>query len=255
MDPLVALIQALIPPTPAADDGLLVALRPHVDDEMLDDIARADYGMEADAHLRELRAIRDDGTVPAPMDWVPREVLSLVRWTEPGDPNQSLWDHHRLAFVCAALLRADAEPANHATLISEVDSLAGLLDSAIVLGGPILDAALPFLAWRVAHPAEDTERPFFAFGVLLLAVLRRQRYAEERIGELAVAVIDEEARVRQRHLLHGAPGFLTGLTNYNQKIATWQRLGRRLAAEARDFADPTARGWLAEIGDALARGY
>jgi hypothetical protein len=53
---------------------------------MLEEISRADYGMDAQAHLAALLPIRDEVRVSAPMPWEPREVLELVRWSQPGDP-------------------------------------------------------------------------------------------------------------------------------------------------------------------------
>ena len=79
--------------------------------------SRADYGMEADIHLRELRQIRDTGRVPVRFDWCPKEVLDLTRWSEPGEPSgvgddAVLREHLKRAFCCAALLRGPCEPGN-----------------------------------------------------------------------------------------------------------------------------------------------
>lgn len=50
---------------PPATDALLDLLRARIDDEMLEDISRADYGEDAENHLRVLRGIRDSGRIPA----------------------------------------------------------------------------------------------------------------------------------------------------------------------------------------------
>src|SRR5262245_2436176 len=106
---------------------------------MLREIASADYGMDADAHLDALLRIRDRGEAPAPMNWEPKEVLELIRWSEPEDPNwrpggTGIRGHVMRAFVCAALLRAAPEPANHGYFDGENQTIAQLLASALVLG-------------------------------------------------------------------------------------------------------------------------
>jgi hypothetical protein len=59
---------ALIAAFPPSPDLLLDRARRHVDDEMLMWIASADYGYMAGEMLAELRPIRDQGIIPAPLD-------------------------------------------------------------------------------------------------------------------------------------------------------------------------------------------
>jgi hypothetical protein len=250
MDPLLSLVRALLPADDSAAGALLSLLRPHLDDDMLQQIADADWGMNADLNLARLRQIRDDGAVFAPMDWEPREVLSLVRWSEPADPNAGPRDDFIRAFVCAALLRTDAEPENQPHCDSENETLAQLVAASISLSGEFVEGATRFLAWKIAHVAIDEERPCFAFALLLLVVLRRARYAEEEVGRLAEAVVAEAGRVQERMREHrtAQPGWILCLTHHNQKHHLWQRHGRRLLAEAEKFRSPTVRAWLTEIG-------
>ena len=98
-------------------DVLLRAISAHVDDEVLTEISLADYGEDAEVHLAALRTIRDTGTFSLPMHWYPAEVLELIRWSEPEDPNwkpgrTGEFGHWMRAFCCAALLRATREPWN-----------------------------------------------------------------------------------------------------------------------------------------------
>jgi hypothetical protein len=46
---------------PPSDERLLDVTRRQMDDEMLSEIAAADYGTDLDAHLAALRPIRDGG--------------------------------------------------------------------------------------------------------------------------------------------------------------------------------------------------
>jgi hypothetical protein len=60
-------------------DVLLRALAAHVTDEMLECISMSDYGCDCDAHMAALRQLGATG-------WVPMEVLELIRWSEPKNP-------------------------------------------------------------------------------------------------------------------------------------------------------------------------
>ena len=64
---------ALLAAFPASANLLLEVARRQVDDGMLAEIAAADYGMDTNAHLAELRPIRNQGVVPTPMRWRPGE--------------------------------------------------------------------------------------------------------------------------------------------------------------------------------------
>ncbi len=68
---------ALLAAFPPSLDVLLDRSRRQTDNAMLMDIARADYGLEADEMMAELRPIRDTGVVPSPMSWMLNEVLTL----------------------------------------------------------------------------------------------------------------------------------------------------------------------------------
>src|SRR5262245_40470300 len=114
---------------PPAADLLLDHARRQIDEAMLMEIARADYEQDVDAHLTALRAIRDLGITPAPMEWHPGEVLELIRNSEPEVPawkpgGTGRRGHQMRAFACAALLRAVAEPANWGIDSCEDSSLA-----------------------------------------------------------------------------------------------------------------------------------
>src|SRR4029077_11198042 len=111
---------ALIAAFPPSADLLLERARQQTDDAMLEEIARADYGFEADELIVELRAIRDEGIVPDQMRWQLVEVLELTRFSNPERPNLPPFEpgptgprgHQTRLFACAVLLRAAAAPQN-----------------------------------------------------------------------------------------------------------------------------------------------
>ncbi|KLU02318.1 hypothetical protein RISK_005384 [Rhodopirellula islandica] len=72
---------------PSSDDLLRIVFS-NVDESMLREIAAADYGEVFDEHLEQLAVIKS-GKILAPMQWEPKEVLELIRWSEPEDPSWS----------------------------------------------------------------------------------------------------------------------------------------------------------------------
>jgi hypothetical protein len=222
------------------DRALLDAVRFRVDDAMLLDIAKADWGQEIDENLTGLQQIRDAGEVPAPMEWEPQEVLGLRRWAEVDDTDdapreQRERDHVERLFCCAALLAAAAKPENLDQFLGENQTLARAIDSALFLGRDVSDAALRFVAWRAPQMRpDDEERPFFALGILLLfASLNREEAHAPNLQALAEWVFTEEARVHARWVRYAGDSvkWLLGLTYHDLDHNRWRALARRVLLE------------------------
>ncbi|MEM1098746.1 MAG: hypothetical protein AAGH92_08150 [Planctomycetota bacterium] len=146
---------------------------------MLREIAEADYGMDAAKHLNALKRIVG-GDRPAPLEWEPKEVLELMRWSQPEDPTWAPGStgergHWIRLFACSVLLRLGGEPENVDYMTGEESTLIQLVDSAIVLGPKTVETALQLIAWRMRDcELYDEDRPFFATAImLLLAVSER----------------------------------------------------------------------------------
>jgi hypothetical protein len=256
-------LAALLAPFDPERDELLRLLSRRVDDGMLREIAEADYGEEADAHEAALRRIRDRGETPVPIGWVPKEVLELIRWSQPDDPNyrggrKGERGHRVRAFATAALLRAGAEPPNAGFISSENETLAQLLASSSVLGPDVERAALRFLAWRAIHFSDqETERPFFALAVLLAAVaVGWHRLGDEFFLDRLIDWVHAEERQAREYTAghlpnHGGPWVL-GLTSSNQRHDTWRELARRLLAQAESASSEWIRERLVEAGTWLS---
>ncbi len=238
-------------------DVLLDWLCPQIDDTLLEEIAAADYGMDAAEHLVALRSIRDDRIILAPMHWEPKEVLELIRWSEPDDPQ---WKPGRIgpdgqlmrAFCCAALLRAAAEPANWPYFDGENQTLIQLIASVLTFGPIATEAALRFVAWRVlTQPTEDVERPFCALGVLLLAaLLRRQEANAALLCDLCAWVIAEEAATRAHPgnvFPQAADAWMFGLTFFNMREDAWRSVAWRILVEEAELLPLAAREPLWDI--------
>ncbi|MCB0108246.1 MAG: hypothetical protein KDE53_20135 [Caldilineaceae bacterium] len=213
-------------------DGLLEQVARYIDDGMLRSIAEADYGMDVGEHLAALRQIHA-GKIPIPIQWEPREVLELVRWSEPDGPH-GRWDgkdagragHWQRAFACTALLHIAGEPENRGRLLGgEKDSIIQLIGSITALEAKLQLPALRLLSERVlALDLGDEELPFFALGILLLAAMA-PAVEPSHLEELGAWVLEEEARIRAELLVswqQPTDHWLLGLTSYNSYAAVWQ---------------------------------
>ena len=210
-------------PVDPTDEPLMRLVVKHVDDSMLREISQTDYGMDVDAHLRALNAVKT-GTLPAPMPWEPREVLELIRWSEPDDlkwkpGSPSERGHWMRLFSCAVLLRAASEPENDGYFTGEDSTIIQFVDSAIKLGKKSSQAALSFLLWcKQYRESNDGDTGYFAEAILCLAVLLRQCDAEMAQSLIAAAKCDDANPI---------PMFRDC-----QKAQTWKDVVRKTLVEA-----------------------
>ena len=217
----------LLAPDPAA---IFNRLRPLISDRILEVIAGADYGNEAEEHLKELKPIRDNGAVPAPIKWQPKEVLELTRWLTPEneDPRWktglSLRENHLIRlFSCAALLRIAAEPENNGYFDGENQTIAALVHSAIILGEDFQKDALSLLSWLLLRDRELYEdAPFFGLGCLLLAA--HTGAPASTVSGLAAWVVEQEARIRSSKAGRKFGPWLLGISFHTARNQLWLEL-------------------------------
>lgn len=241
---------AILAAFPPSRERLLDATRRHVDDKMLNEIASADYGCGGDDHFAALRLIRDTGIVAIPMKWHPGEVLELIRWSNPEDPNHKPGStgqrgHQMRVFACAALLRA----ADDTSIDAEEATLAQCLASALVLGGEILEASASFLNWHIPRMTGN-ERWLFAFGLLVVASrFRGSRITDRNLGDAATWVLAEESDVRKPFNLSDPPPAAFGIT-----YGFWAPLAAELTSRANAIEVREVRENIELIGMSLLDG-
>lgn len=234
-------------------DDLLSALRRQIDDDMLHEIAAADYGNDLEEHLAALRPIRDAGEIALPLPWEPREVLELIRWSEPDDPQWrpggAGWRGQLMrAFACTVLLRAGAEPEQAPYGNGENQTLAQLLASLLELGHEEQEAGLRFLRWCAERIPAGMELPFYRTGQLILAVhLHRPGQAEAELGALARQVEADEAAERAAVGVVADDRWLLGLTFHQLRHTVWVRLVDQLLKDSARIADPEDRDAVGEV--------
>ena len=164
------------------------------------------------------------------------------------------------AFCCAALLHAAGDPANRDQGFAgnQNDTLAPLIESALALGHDLPAAAARYITWHLPSlKASDDNRPFYAFGLLVLAVLGTpDAFSLEDVEALAAFVDRAEMQVRDSAGVC-TPDMFNGsfleLTRYDGNHHVWRALARGRASPpqgpAADRPDascrPAAQGpWL-----------
>jgi hypothetical protein len=220
-------------------ESLLRAISARVDDAMLREIARADYGEEVEEHFAALVAIRDSSRFPTPAPWNPLEVMRLIRWSEPEDlkwapSGRGESGHWMRAFCCAGLLRASAEPWNwNPDDWTSIDStVVQLVLSLCVLPVDLTKEAAGLFAYLLLHsdPAGGYEYSCpYGLALLFFLAAQNESYSDEAMIDVARWVLE---RATDTH-----PYVSTRLQNRAfevidaiQKRETWEALAQRLAS-------------------------
>jgi hypothetical protein len=235
---------------------LIDILRPRVDDSMLAEMARLDYGCQEEEHLSALCGIRDTGRIPVRLQWAPLEVLNLTRWglwakTEP---------HYLMqAFACAVLLRAASDAESAPYINGEEPTIGQFLDSALVLGTDVQRAALRFFAWRLdtwVEPEYSSEQKFFWMAVLFLAALvLREPSDADLLADLARWTEDMEQRADfTPGIRYEDDGWFLRTTTPVYNADRWVDVGRQVLLDPALPHLPGAERALRRIGELLVYG-
>jgi len=235
----------------ADPDDLLNAVRPHITDSMLQEIAEADYGHNSDLHLAALRRIRDNGSVPSPLPWEPAEVCRLIRWSRPHDPN---WQpgstgrrgHVMRAFCCAVLLRDPDEDPNNV--------IAPVLESTLEVPEIPPGAALStFAALAIECDLYNEDGPLLALGVLLAALAAHPGQLEP--AESVIQLCHRwEFTIRNGHRTMPARStdWIFGL-NSSLSHDAWSRAAKIVLIDRVNTHHPSLQAELAEIAEHIRR--
>lgn len=212
-----------------------------VEDDLLREIASADYGVSADLCHSLLRQFLQTGALP-PDGLSLLEVLELTRWTRPPRWTQ--------LFAATALVQLGFRYPEHVSW--EFENLAPLVLSAIELSEPAARAAVSMLAHRfLAYPGENEAPPFFAFAILLLAVhIGGDEDRGPWLAQLGAWVEAEEFRARDDGF--SQPEWLLGLHAHSQHEGLWRHLARRILLSPASPHPSAANATLRRLGALVA---
>lgn len=242
-------------------DALFDVLLPRMTTDMLQEIAAADYGQDIEQHLAPLIQFRDDRIVPI-LEWHPLEVLELIRWSEPDQPEwkpgaAGARGHLLRAFACALLLRGYERPENSSRWDSFNETVIQLVYSIKAIDGLDVQPAVRFLAWCVETltplDQDGIEGPFLGLALLSL-VASSERHSDEDIVSLC-QWIDEQVCALLQTKQYSATGqwnWLLSTNHHCQMNARWVELGRHLYNWAEAQAPSERTSWVALVGRALA---
>jgi hypothetical protein len=233
-------------------DALFRVLAGHIDDGMLQEIAEADYGYgveEALASLRPLRAGGDPLLAARPRS---SEVLELIRWSRPENPEHkpgSVGDrgHWMRAFSCLSKHRADGSGA--LSDYSPNETLGALVDSIETLAEELWPELGRFLSWWLHQLGGRDESDDAFFGAALLWCAIRDGAADGVVIQLCEWTCDRE---KAALFLDYSPEWLHRTIPHNSHKDMWEALGRRMAARDGSGRGQEAREWIALIGSSLA---
>lgn len=228
-----------------------------VDDSMLREIAEADYGAWSAENYAVLCRMRDERFIPAP-DWVPKEVLELIRWSEPDD---SHWrpgspgrrGHLMRLFCCTSLLRM-AGTQDFGLYIGFNETVAGLLVSLDALSIDLWSNAGSLLTWflnRSAEIGDDGEDAFLGVAILLCA-LRSRQIADSSLVDLSAWIWERE---KAAAALVGAlddERWLSRTSPHSLRWQAWQMLGEEWTKIDLSRHSSEVRHWVGSTLGALA---
>ena len=208
----------------------------HIDDDMLREIAAADYSLEQDQHFAALLPVRDASVFPEKMHWYPGEVLELSRnvaseypdWKRSSAGVRRYWIG---AFSSAALLRALAEPWNYSGDAAEPNyTLIQLINSCSALSTDFSRPAFRFLAWLLLHSepeGSDAEVCYYGIGILWFALHLTTPPLDQDLTLLAKWIIRREKEVRQAWP-KPSEHWLLGVGVGNSPPSPWELFGLQL---------------------------
>ncbi|MFZ1087313.1 MAG: hypothetical protein WAN35_20310 [Terracidiphilus sp.] len=240
-------------------EGLLREISKHISDDMLMEIAAADYGQDMEKHLVALRQVRDTGIFPEKMYWCPMEVLELIRWSEPEEPD---WKpgrtgeigHWMRAFSCAAILRAKQEPFNYGGDGGIDSTVIQLIMSLRMLPLDFNIQAMKHLSWQLmcSEPeGRNNQVRIYGVGLLWFALHVVPSVPDKTLISLAKWVVRRADELDWRPTSGGCSGLREMVLNCQKKLS-WEIFGcvfcnLDLGARSSDL-----KVWVNMIGEQLA---
>jgi len=240
-------------------DVLLRAISSHVNDEMLDCVSRADYGEDSDEHLSALQQIRDTGSMPENLGWIPMEVLELIRWSEPEDPKwkpgrTGEFGHWMRAFSCAAILRAEHQPGSYYYNDGSTDSTTiQLILSLEAIPVDLYREAARHFAWlllKVGPEGKNNSVREFAVALFWFALHLTPHVSDSDLIALAQWTINRADKLNWNLSLKEFPG-LKAMAIGCQKRSAWELFGVKVSEFNSNDRSSDLQAWVKLLAEQL----
>lgn len=256
------MIEALLNALNPDRDTLLHAISSHITDDMLEEIARADYGHDTAKYFAALLLVRDEKRFIEPMHMYPCEVLELIRNSQPEDPDWKpgsvgVRGHWIRAFASAAILRAQQPPWSYTADSADPSfSLIQLMESLRFLPVDFAVESLQFVSWLLAHSdlgGSDDQVLYYGVGLLWFALHLSEPPPDEDLIELCEWLVLREAQLAEA-FPGGFDRWLLGIQAAYPPPSPWERFGSVLAKLDLSHHSTQLQDWVRLIGSQLADG-
>ena len=178
-------------------------------------IAHSDYGYEEKNNYKILKNILNRKQLPKKLEWVPREVLSLVRWDEYRNDIKST---QRVFFCSTLLLMASKNKESIDYLEGQVENIIISIDCANILGKEKLEALFSvFEEILSVITIKDFEEDYLYFhlGFYLLAILTNKT-------DLVIKNIIDKVFEIEKQMYDYPEEDILKYTCFDQKIIIWR---------------------------------
>lgn len=253
------MIQAILESVQPDLDLLLGEISRHITDDMLAEIASADYGLDQELHFAKLRHLRNTGAFIEPMHFYPCEVLELVRhsrlsYLAKRKGAVDLGHNWILSFASAALIRAREEPWKYSG-----DSAFPSFNLICLIGGidgldiDLIPMALSLISWIMLHSdldGEDEQTIYCGVGFLWLSLHLKILPPDESLIEIAEWIVRREAEIHQSRSW-AFDRWLLGI-GHDPPPSPWELLGARMCELNLSNHQKELQNWVQLIGKELA---
>ena len=178
-------------------------------------IAQSDGGYEEKENYKILKDIFNRQELPKKLEWIPREVLSLVRWDEYRNDIKST---QRVFFCSTLLLMASKNKESIGYLDGQVENIIISIDCAHILGEEKLEILFDTFEEIIsAITIRDFEEDYLYFylGFYLLAILTKKS------DTVLKNILDQVFQIEKKMYDYPQEDILK-YTCFDQKIIIWR---------------------------------
>ena len=178
-------------------------------------ISQSDYGYEEKKNYNSIKDILDRGQLPKTLEWIPREVLSLVRWDEYKNDTKLT---ARVFFCSTLLLLASKNSESIGYLDGQVENIIISIDTANILGSEkleVLFSVFEEILSKITIRDFEEDYLYFYLGFYLLAILTK------KTDTVIQNIIGKVSKIEKQMYDYPQKDILK-YTCFDQKIIIWK---------------------------------